>query len=76
MLALVRVGHQHLDVLAQHLFLAVAKYRFGGIVEREDAAFRIDGDNSVGGAINNGGQTPFARSLRWSWTKRFCCDVD
>ena len=47
------LGHQHADVLAEHVGFAVTEHLLGGMVERLDAAARIDHDDAVDGRVDH-----------------------
>ncbi len=45
--------HQHGDVPADHLLLAVAEQPFGGRVHRLDPAAAVDGDDGSDGGLED-----------------------
>ena len=55
----IRRGHEHLDVLADHLFGAVAEQTFAGRIEHKDDAGGVDQDHPVDGSIHNRVQPRF-----------------
>ncbi len=52
-------GHEHLDVVADHLLSAVAEQTFAGRIEHEDGAGGVDQDYPVDGSIHNRVQLRF-----------------
>ena len=60
----VRRGHEHLDVLADHLLGGIAEHPFGGGIDRLDDAAGVDGDDRIRRGVQNGLEPFFAGPQR------------
>jgi hypothetical protein len=49
----IRLGHQHADVAAEHIGFGMAEHVFGRMIERLDAAARVDHDDAVDGCVDD-----------------------
>jgi len=53
-LRVVRLWHQELDGLAQHIGTGISEQSFGRRVERRDRTARVDHDDGIDGGVEKG----------------------